>query len=82
MEKNLKDNKIIAKKKGVVVSDKMTNTIIVSVDDLKTHSKYQKKFKSTKRYKVHVEENKFKVGDVVEIVPCRPISKDKKYKVV
>ena len=82
MENNLKNNKIIAKKKGVVVSDKMNKTIIVSVDTYKTHSKYKKKYKSTKRYKVHDEDNKFKIGDLVVIEPTRPISKDKKYKVI
>lgn len=75
-------NKIVIKKKGVVVSDRMAKTVVVAVDSLKTHSKYQKKYKSTKRYKAHDEEGKYKMGDVVEIVPCRPISKDKRYKVV
>lgn len=73
---------ILSKKKGVVVSDKMKKTIIVAVDTLKTHSKYRKKYKITRRYKVHDEENRYKTGDTVEIVPCRPISKDKAYKVV
>lgn len=82
MENNLTKNKIIAKKKGIVVSDKMEKTVIVAVDTYKTHSKYKKKYKSTKRYKAHDEENKFKVGDAVEIEPTKPISKDKKYKVV
>lgn len=75
-------NKIVIKKKGVVVSDKMSKTVVVAVDSLKTHAKYQKKYKSTKKYKAHDEEGKYKMGDVVEIVPCRPISKDKRYKVV
>jgi small subunit ribosomal protein S17 len=79
MEKN---TKIIARKKGIVVSDKMAKTIIVAVTEFKTHPKYLKKYKSTNRYKVHDEEGKYKVGDTVEIVPCRPISKDKAYKVV
>jgi len=74
--------KITARKKGTVVSDKMAKSIIVAVTEFKTHSKYKKKYKSTKRYKVHDEENKYKIGDAVEIVPCRPISKDKAYKVV
>lgn len=74
-------NKVVGKKKGVVVSDKMTKTVVVAVDTFKTHSKYKKKYKSTKKYKVHDEEGKCKMGDTVEIVPCRPISKDKSYKV-
>jgi len=82
MEKNIKENGIIMRKKGVVVSDKMDKTVVVAVSTLKTHPKYQKKYKSTKRYKAHDEDNKHKVGDTVEIVPCRPMSKDKSYKVV
>jgi small subunit ribosomal protein S17 len=73
---------ISARKKGFVVSDKMKKTIIVAVESFKTHPKYLKKYRSTRRYKVHDEEEKFKVGDVVEIVPCRPMSKDKCYKTV
>jgi small subunit ribosomal protein S17 len=80
MEKNL-EKKIAGKKKGVVVSDKMAKTIVVAVDTFKTDPKYKKKYKSTKHYKVHDEENKYKAGDVVEITPCRPMSKDKSYKV-
>ena len=73
---------IHSKKKGIVVSDKMQKTIIVAVDTLKTHPKYKKKYKITRRHKVHDEENRYKTGETVEIVPCRPISKDKSYKVV
>lgn len=82
MEKKQDKNIILIRKKGVVVSDKMNKTIVVAVDSFKTHPKYRKKFKVTKKYKAHDEENKYKVGDVVEIVPTRPISKDKSYKVI
>lgn len=71
--------KKLAKKKGTVVSDKMDKTIVVAVQTLKTHPKYLKKYRSTKNYKVHDGENKFKVGDVVEFVQCKPISKDKSH---
>ncbi|MDR3559598.1 MAG: 30S ribosomal protein S17 [Candidatus Pacebacteria bacterium] len=81
MEKNLNDNKIVARKKGTVVSDAADKTIVVAVDTFKTHAKYRKKYTSTKRYRVHDEENKHKTGDTVEIVPCRPMSKSKKYKI-
>jgi len=64
----LEQNKIIIKKKGVVVSDKMAKTVVVAVDSFKTHPKYNKKYKSTKRYKAHDEEGKYKLGDVMEIV--------------
>lgn len=78
MEKAVKK---IAKRKGTVVSDAMDKTIVVAVETLKTHPKYQKKYRSTKKYKVHDEENKYKKGDVVEFVQCRPISKDKRFKI-
>lgn len=65
--------------KGVVVSDKMDKTIVVKVDRLKDHPKYKKKFKVSKRYKAHDEENKFKEGDVVNIIESRAISKDKRW---
>lgn len=69
----------IAKKKGIVVSDKMDKTIVVAVQSLKTHPKYLKKYRSTKKYKVHDAENKFKKGDKVEFTQCAPISKDKSH---
>jgi len=78
----MEKSKIIIRKKGVVVSDKMDKTVVVAVDSLKTHSKYLKKYKSTRNYKANDGENKYKVGDKVEIIPCRPFSKDKRYKVV
>jgi len=74
--------KIVTRKKGVIVSDKMNKTIVVAVETLKTHSKYKKKYRSTKKYKAHDEDNKYKIGDTVEIVPCKPMSKDKNYRVV
>lgn len=76
------NQKKIGKLKGRVMSDKMDKTIVVAVERLKTHSKYIKKYLSTKRYKVHDPENKYKVGDIVEFIQCRPISKDKRYKVI
>ncbi len=75
-----KQEKVKKVKKGVVVSDKMDKTVVVAVDSFKTHPKYLKKYKSTKKYKVHDEENKYKVGDVVEFVSCKPVSKDKKFR--
>jgi small subunit ribosomal protein S17 len=68
--------------KGVVVSDKMSKTIVVSVSRFVKHPLYGKFYKVSKKYKVHDEENKFKIGDKVEIIETRPISKDKKFKVV
>lgn len=68
--------------KGVVVSDKMDKTIVVSVSRFIKHPLYGKFYKVSKKYKAHDEENKYKTGDKVEIVETRPISKDKKFKVV
>jgi small subunit ribosomal protein S17 len=73
-KKNAKKGKV-----GVVVSDKMDKTVVVKVDRLKMHPKYKKKYKVSKKYKAHDGENKFKVGDKVEIIEVRPISKDKKW---
>ena len=67
---------------GVVVSDKMDKTIVVKVDRYVKHPKYGKYYTISKKYKAHDEENKHKIGDKVEIVETRPISKDKKFKVV
>ena len=75
----IKEAKKIAKKKGVVVSDSTDKTIIVEVEYLKTHPKYLKKYKFTKRYHVHDPENKFSKGDKVEFIQAKPISKKKRH---
>lgn len=74
-----KTNKIL---KGVVTSDKMDKTVVVEVTRFVEHKKYGKRIKKTKKYKAHDEENSKKVGDTVEIEETRPISKDKKFKVI
>ncbi len=68
--------------KGIVMSDKMDKTIVVQVDTLKAHPKYLKRYVSSKRYKVHDENNAYKTGDHVSFRECKPFSKDKKYQVV
>lgn len=68
--------------KGVVVSVAMDKTIVVAVESLKTHSKYLKQYRSTKKYKVHAEEKKYAVGDKVTFQECRPLSRDKHHTVV
>lgn len=73
---------IVVKKTGTVISDKNDKTIVVEVTDLKTHPVYLKKYRKTKRYKAHDEKNQFKIGDKVTIIQCRPISKDKTWKVI
>ncbi len=68
--------------KGVVTSDKMDKTIVVKVTRFVEHPKYGKRIKKTKKYKAHDEGNTKKIGDVVEIQESKPISKDKKFKVI
>ena len=68
--------------KGVIVSDKMDKTVVVSVTRFVKHPKYEKYYKVSKKYKAHDEENKHKTGEQVEIIETRPISRDKKFKVV
>ena len=68
--------------KGVIVSDKMTKTVVVEILRLKKHPKYQKYFKVTKRYKAHNPENQFHTGDKVIIKETRPLSKDKRWIVI
>ncbi len=68
--------------KGEVVSDAMDKTVVVNISRVKTHVLYHKKFTLNKRYKAHDENNEYKVGDIIEISPCKPISKDKKYIVI
>ena len=80
------ENKNLANKglvlKGVVVGDKMDKTVVVSVTRFVKHPKYGKFYKVSKKYKAHDENNAYKTGDNVEIVETRPISKDKKFKVI
>lgn len=64
---------------GVVVSDKMEKTVVVKVDRLVKHSVYSKYIKRSVKYKVHDEHNSSKVGDRVQIIECRPLSKDKRW---
>jgi len=67
---------------GKVVSDKMDKTIVVSVETYKTHPLYGKRIKYTKKFKAHDENNQAKVGDVVKIMETRPLSKDKRWRLV
>ena len=68
--------------KGVVVSDKMDKTAVVSVTRFVMHPKYKKYIKRSKKYKAHDPENTAKVGDKVMIEETRPLSKDKHFKIV
>lgn len=68
--------------KGIVTSDKMTDTIVVKVTRYFKHAKYQKFIKQAKKYKAHDVGNTCKIGDTVTIKETRPISKDKTFIVV
>ena len=67
---------------GVVTSDKMAKTRVVAITRLKRHPKYLKYYKVTKKYKAHDEENTYHVGDKVTIEECRPMSRDKRWKII
>ncbi len=69
-------------KEGVVVSDKMDKTVVVEVETLVKHPVVQKYVKKKKRFKVHDERNEAAVGDTVSFVICRPISKDKHFRLL
>ena len=67
---------------GFVVSDKMEKTIVVNVERKFPHPLYKKFIKRSKRYHVHDEDNQFKMGDIVNIQECRPLSKSKRWEVI
>ena len=67
---------------GIVVSDKENKTIKVMIERKYQHPLFKKVVKSKKKYSAHDEENKFKVGDKVSIIECRPYSKNKKFEVI
>ena len=67
---------------GKVVSDKMAKTVVVLVERLKEHPKYHKRYRVSKKYKAHDEKGEYKSGDIVVIEECRPLSADKRFKVI
>jgi len=69
-------------KTGQVVSDKMDKTAVVAVKTFRHHPLYKKVIKRTKKYKAHDENNTCKVGDQVKIVETRPLSREKRWRVV
>lgn len=79
-----KTRKTIIRKRfsGIVVSDKMDKTIVIKVDQVKKNPKYGKRYTTSKKYKVHDEKNRFKEDDKVTFVECRPLSKDKRWRVL
>ena len=77
MERNLRKTRV-----GVVVSDKMDKTIVVAVKDSVQHPLYKKIMKRTVKFKAHDENNECGVGDRVKVMETRPLSKDKRWRVV
>ena len=76
-ERNLRKTRV-----GVVVSDKMDKTVVVAVETLVQHPLYKKRIRRTKKFKAHDEHNQCKVGDKVRIMETRPLSKEKRWRVV
>ncbi len=76
-ERNLRKTRI-----GIVVSDKMDKTIVVAVKDNVRHPLYKKIIKRTIKLKAHDEENTCKIGDKVEVMETRPLSKEKRWRLV
>jgi len=78
MTKESNKRKII----GVVTSDKMNKTRVVSVSRLKKHPKYLKYYHVTTKFKAHDENNEYKTGDKVTIEEARPMSRDKRWRII
>lgn len=70
------------KLKGIIVSNKAKKTVVVEVGRLQKHSKYLKYFRMSKRFKAHAETDDYKIGDEVWIEETRPLSKEKRWKVI
>ena len=77
MERNLRKTRV-----GLVTSDKMDKTIVVSVTDNVKHPLYNKIVKRTYKLKAHDENNECKIGDRVKVMETRPLSKDKRWRLV
>ncbi|MBQ3389970.1 MAG: 30S ribosomal protein S17 [Firmicutes bacterium] len=67
---------------GIVTSNKMDKTIVVTVEEFVRHSLYGKAVKVTKKFKAHDEQNECNIGDKVRIMETRPLSKDKRWRLV
>ena len=76
-ERNLRKTRV-----GIVVSNKMDKTCVVAIKDNVTHPLYKKIIKRTVKFKVHDENNECSIGDRVSIMETRPISKDKRWRLV
>lgn len=67
---------------GKVVSDKMDKTVVVAVETLVRHPLYQRTIRRTKKFKAHDEENACRIGDKVKMMETRPLSKEKRWRIV
>lgn len=76
-DRNLRKTRV-----GVVVSDKMEKTVVVAIETMVQHPLYKKRIKQTKRLKAHDENNQAQSGDKVRVMETRPLSKDKRWRVV
>ena len=77
MERNLRKTRV-----GVVISDKMDKTVVVAVEQKVKHPLYKKYILRTKKFKVHDENNECGVGDKIEVMETRPLSKDKNWRLL
>jgi len=68
--------------KGVVVSAKGNKTLVVKVDRYRINRKYFKKYIVSKKFKVHDEKNQYKEGEIVNFLECRPLSREKRWRVL
>jgi len=69
-------------REGLVVSDKMDKTVVVAIETKKVHPLYKKAIKVTKKCKAHDENNDCKIGDTVRIIETRPLSREKRWRVI
>lgn len=79
MENKRNERKV---REGIVVSNKMDKTVVVLEETMKLHKLYKKGVKTSKKYKAHDENNECGIGDRVQIMETRPLSKDKRWRVV
>ena len=79
MENKRNERKV---REGIVVSNKMDKTVVVLEETMKLHKLYKKRVKTSKRYKAHDENNECNIGDIVKIMQTRPLSKQKRWRLV
>ena len=79
MENKRNERKV---REGIVVSDKMDKTVVVLEETMKLHKLYKKRVKTSKKYKAHDKKNECGVGDRVQIMETRPLSREKRWRVV